>query len=314
MMNPASSSTRFAARRMTLFLAFSLMVTIFISQGFFPVDSLATENGGGAYPNGAEDFMSGAVPPPGFYFINYFTYYSSDKFKIKDDGEIPDFRLRVTADTLRFIYVTKQQIFGGFWGMHIFLPFLNEDVTLPAGSQTKFGIGDIIVDPVILSWHTKNWHFSTGLDIFMPTGSFEKDRITNIGRNYWTFEPIAAFTFLSDGGFEVSSKFMYDFNTKNNDTDYLSGQEFHFDYTVGYRTGGWSLGLGGYFYKQITDDRQNGQKVALGDGFKGQVFALGPEIKYDYKNVSFTLKYQKEMDVTNKPEGDKFWFKFLYIF
>jgi hypothetical protein len=313
-MNPASSSTRFAARRIALFLAFSVMFTMFIHPGLFPVESLATENGGGAYPNGAEDFKSGAVPPPGFYFINYFTYYGSDKFKIKDDGEIPDFRLRVEADTLRFIYVTNHQIFGGFWGMHIFLPFLDEDVTLPAGSQSKFGIGDIIVDPVILSWHTKNWHFATGLDIFMPTGSFAKDRITNLGRNYWTFEPIAAFTYLGDSGLEVSSKFMYDFNTKNCDTDYLSGQEFHFDYVVGYRTGSWSLGLGGYFYTQVTDDRQNGQKVGLGDGFKGQVFALGPAIKYDYKNVSFTLKYQKEMEVTNKPEGDKVWFKFLYIF
>ena len=34
----------------------------------------ATESGGGAYPNGAEDFMSGAVPPPGTYVINYFNY------------------------------------------------------------------------------------------------------------------------------------------------------------------------------------------------------------------------------------------------
>jgi hypothetical protein len=299
---------------MTLFFILSVVLTIFTSLGLFTVDALATEGGGGAYPNGAEDFMSGAVPPPGFYFINYFTYYSADKFKIKDVGEIPDFKLRVTADTLRFIYVTKEQIFGGFWGMHIFLPFLNVDVTLPAGSQSRFSIGDIIVDPFVLSWHTKNWHFATGIDIYMPTGSFDKDRIANVGRNYWTFEPIAAFTFLSDGGFEVSSKFMYDFNTKNDDTDYLSGQEFHFDYTLGYKTRGWSLGLGGYYYTQVTDDKENGQKVPLGNGFKGQVFALGPQIKYDYKNMSFTLKYQREMDVRNKPEGNKFWFKFLYIF
>ncbi|MFZ1574382.1 MAG: hypothetical protein WAT36_03925, partial [Chromatiaceae bacterium] len=30
----------------------------------------ATEGGGGHYPNGAEDFMVGALPPPGTYFIN----------------------------------------------------------------------------------------------------------------------------------------------------------------------------------------------------------------------------------------------------
>jgi len=30
--------------------------------------------GGGSYPEGAESFMVGAVPPPGFYFKNY-AYY-----------------------------------------------------------------------------------------------------------------------------------------------------------------------------------------------------------------------------------------------
>ena len=45
----------------------------------------ATEGGGGAYHNGAEDFMTGALPPPGNYFINYFNYYSADKFK--KDGD-----------------------------------------------------------------------------------------------------------------------------------------------------------------------------------------------------------------------------------
>ena len=34
----------------------------------------ATEFGGGAYPNGAECFMAGAVPPPGTYFLNYVTH------------------------------------------------------------------------------------------------------------------------------------------------------------------------------------------------------------------------------------------------
>ena len=48
----------------------------------------ATENGGGAYPNGAEDFMSGAVPPPGFYYINYTVGYFSDVFA-DSKGKIP---------------------------------------------------------------------------------------------------------------------------------------------------------------------------------------------------------------------------------
>lgn len=276
-------------------------------------DVAATEQGLGAYQNGAECFMAGAVPPPGTYFINYFLFYTADEFKIKDGPDFPRFDAKVTADVLRLIHVTKHQIFGGFWGMHVFLPFVNVDLKTPGGNDTKFGIGDIIVDPFILSWHTKNWHFATGLDVYIPTGAYDKDDMANIGRNYWTFEPVAAFTYVSDSGFEVSSKFMYDFNTENNDKDYLSGQEFHFDYLVGYNIKPWGIGLSGYYYKQITNDRQSGEKVEPA-GNKGQVFAMGPSIKYDYKNMTFNLKYQREMAVENKPEGDRFWFKFVYAF
>jgi len=274
----------------------------------------ATEGGGSAYFHGAEDFMSGAVPPPGTYFLNYLAYYTADEFK---DGSgksiVPDFDLKVTANVFRFLHVTQTQIFGGYWGMHVFIPVVNVDVSLPIGSESKTGIGDIIVNPFILSWHSKNWHFATGIDIYIPTGEFDKKSLANVGRNYWTFEPIFAFTYLSDSGFEVSSKFMYDINTENTDTDYRSGQEFHFDYTIGKKFDNCSLGLGGYYYKQITDDKVGGTKVGS-DGNKGQAFAIGPQFKYDYKNMSFILKYQKEMEVKNRPEGDKFWFKFVYAF
>ncbi len=291
------------------FIFFILLFFLVLNE-----NTLATEGGGGAYPNGAEDFMAGAVPPPGTYFLNYLTYYSADKFMDKNGkSSIKDFELKVTANVFRFLHVTNTKIFDGNWAMHVFIPVLNVDVSLPIGSKSKTGLGDIIIDPFILSWHSKNWHFATGLDIYIPTGDYDKNRLANTGRNYWTFEPIFAFSYISDNGFDISFKFMYDFNTKNTDTDYLSGQEFHFDYTVGKKIDNWTFGLGGYFYKQITSDKDNGLKVEP-DGNKGQAFAIGPQIKYEYKNTSFTLKYQKEMEVKNRPEGDKFWFKFVYAF
>ncbi len=290
----------------------SCVIVFFALFMMLSSDAFATEGGGGAYPNGAEDFMSGAVPPPGTYFLNYLTYYTADKFKT-DNGNVPNFDLKVTANVFRFLHVTNKQVFGGFWGMHVFVPVVNVDVNLPVGSQSRMGLGDIIVDPFVLSWHSKNWHFATGIDIYMPTGSYDRNRLANPGRNYWTFEPIFAFTYLSDKGCEVSSKFMYDINTENKATNYRSGQEFHFDYTVGKKIDNFTIGLGGYYYKQITDDKLNGRK-APNDGNKGRVFALGPQLKYDYKNMNFALKYQKEMSVRNRPEGDKFWFKFVYVF
>jgi hypothetical protein len=298
-----------------VFLPLLLAVSMLLFTTAFIDDASATEGGGGAYPNGAEDFMVGAQPPPGTYFINYLTYYRASKFTDKDgDKLIPDFSLDAVANVFRLIHVTNYQILGANWGVQAFLPIVYLDVSVPGRDDDRWGIGDVIVDPLILGWHSKNWHVTTGIDIYIPVGTYNDHRLANPGRNYWTFEPVVAFTFLSDGGFELSSKFMYDFNTENEATDYQSGQEFHFDYTIGYHLNqSWALGLGGYYYHQTTNDEIDGTKVEP-DGFKGQVFAIGPQVKYDYKNMSFTLKWQREFEVENRPEGDKFWFKFMYVF
>ena len=298
-----------------VFLLLLLAVSALLSTITFIDDAVATEGGGGAYPNGAEDFMSGALPPPGTYFINYLTYYRASEFKDKDgDDLIPDFSLDAVANVFRLIHVTNYQVLGANWGVQAFLPIVYLDVSVPGRDDDRWGIGDVIVDPFMLGWHSKNWHVTTGIDIFVPVGTYDEDRLANAGRNYWTFEPVVAVTFLSDGGIELSSKFMYDFNTENEDTDYQSGQEFHFDYTIGYHIDqSWALGLGGYYYHQTTNDEVDGVKVSP-DGFKGQVFAIGPQAKYDYKNMSFTLKWQREFEVENRPEGDKFWLKFMYVF
>jgi len=44
---------------------------ILVSPVTLPGLALATEGGGGAYQNGAEDFMAETLPLPGAYFKNY---------------------------------------------------------------------------------------------------------------------------------------------------------------------------------------------------------------------------------------------------
>jgi hypothetical protein len=272
--------------------------------------STATETGGGHYPNGAEGFMAGAVPPPGTYFINYFNFYSTDSFKDKHGDDMFPFRADIFANTFRLVHITDKKLLGGNWGMHVFLPLVKVDVDKhPAGKDHREGLGDIIVSPMILSWHGKSWHVASALDIHCPTGEYDKNRVANIGRNYWTFEPVFAATYVTDNGYEVSAKFMYDFNTRNDDTNYRSGQEFHVDYTLGRKIGNLSLGVGGYYYRQITED--NAPTPTLD---KGMTVAVGPQVKYDYKNMSFVAKYQFEVDSRNRPQGNNLWAKFVYAF
>ncbi len=290
-------------------LVVGVLAFVVASQGF------ATEGGGGAYPNGAEGFMAGALPPPGQYFVNYMLYYSADNLIDGRGKSIPvDFELDVYADVMRFINVTETKIMGASWAQHIFVPVMSVDVSTPFGDDDAFGIGDVIIDPIILGWHSANFHWVVGLDIYVPVGKYDKDDIANVGRNYWTLEPVAAATYLNKSGYEASIKAMYDINLENSDTDYDSGDDFHFDYTIAKHIKNWSLGLGGFYYKQVTGDdgmaMTPGGLVDAGDN-KGQQIGWGPQVAYQHKGMSFIFKYQDETETENKTEGERFWFKFV---
>jgi len=57
----------------------------------------------------------------------------------------------------------------------------------------------------------------------------------------------------------------------------------------------------------LKDDKQNGANI----GNKGQVFAIGPQLKYDRNGRSFIVKLDHETNVKNRFEGDKVWFKYV---
>jgi hypothetical protein len=301
------------------FIKFVLMGAVMVSVlASVTLPAAATENGGGAYPNGAEGFMSGALPPPGQYFVNYLLYYhASDLMDGRGHTMDVPFDLDAAAEVARFINVTKYQFLGASWAQHIFVPVTYLDVNTPGGSDEAFGLGDIIVDPFILAWHKPPFHWVVGLDTYVPIGKYDENDIANISRNYWTFEPVAALTYLSTAGLELSAKVMYDINLENPDTDYESGDEFHTDFVAAYHMNNLALGVGGYYYRQTTDDKGDimppGGPVDAGalDGYKGEQWALGPQVSYQHKDMSFILALDHEFETQNRPEGDRAWFKFV---
>jgi hypothetical protein len=133
----------------------------------------------------------------------------------------------------------------------------------------------------------------------------------NIGRNYWAIQPVFGISRIDPNGLNADAKVMWTYNFKNKDTDYRSGQELIVDYAVGWGlNNGWTLGLGGYAYQQLTNDKQNGATVPDN---KGRAFAIGPSVRYDSgKGWFITAKYQAENSVRNRPEGTAFWLKFVH--
>lgn len=291
---------------------FTIGAAVLLGAGM-ATTTLATESGGGAYPNGAESVGVAQLPPPGTYLLGYSNYYTADRLNDAHGNKlVPDFSVRAFANIARFVHVTDIKIFGATYAMQAFLPVVDLKVDMMGRSQHRFGIGDIIVNPFILGWNRGDWNFIATMDIFVPTGRYKKDDLANIGRNYWTFEPVFAFTYANpQGGPEVSAKIMYDFNTKNKSTDYHSGQEFHVDFAAGYNFSPLTAAVSAYYYKQTSDDKVNGVRVGP-DGFRGEAFAAGPLLRYPVGPVPVTLQWQHEFKANYRPEGDKIWLKAVW--
>jgi hypothetical protein len=275
--------------------------------------SQATEGGGGAYPNGAEDFMTGVLPPPGDYMVAYGLYQGAEDFKDGDGDTLPiEFNLEVFGGVFRAIHVTDIEVAGGQWAQHVFVPILNVDVTTPAGSDAAFGLGDVIVDPFIVGWHRPPFHWVAGVDVYLPVGVYHESDLARVGRGYWTFEPVFAATYLRESGLEVSAKFMYDINLENESSDYESGDEFHFDYAAGMALGSaCKVGLSGFVYYQVTEDTAPSTTPDVG---KGRQVAIGPAVQCQVGPCSVVGKWQYEFLTENRPEGEKFWLKIVCPF
>ncbi|MFV0282399.1 MAG: transporter [Castellaniella sp.] len=284
------------------------------------------KEGGDQYPNGAENWMAGAVPPPGSYFVNYAGYYSG-KLRDGNGDRVPGASVDAWFDALRYINITPYKILGGNWGWHIIAPMVRQHIRMGGGSDTDFSLGDVTISPFILSWHSGNWHWVTALDIYVPVGDYHSgEPRRSIGANYWSFEPVFAATYLNQAGWEASAKFMYNFKTTNSSfspfpggpkMDYRSGDEFHMDFLAGKHIGPWAVGVSGYYVQQTTADKLDGETIssAMGpwsDGRKGRVLAFGPSVNYTTKSgLQFTAQWQHETLVKNRFGGDKFWLKLV---
>ncbi len=276
--------------------------------------SFATEGGGSTWPLGLENFLAAALPPPGFYGMVFGNYYHADRLIDGQGNTIPlAFDVKAAVLAPRGVWVTGEKFLGGQLAFHVVAPLVNLKVSVAGTSQTKSGLGDMVVGPVLGYHYSPKLHSVAALDIGLPTGHFDKNDLANIGRNYWTIRPVWAMTYIEPTGFNGDFVALYNHNLKNKDTDYKSGDEVNVDYSLGWGLGnGFVVGVGGHLYRQIADDKQAGTSVGT-DGNRGRSGSIGPSIMYNSnKGWFFTVKWQKEGGVRNKAEGNALWVKAVF--
>jgi hypothetical protein len=273
----------------------------------------ATEGGGSIYPMGVTGFGCCALPPPGTYMMVDAQHYRTDE--VKDNNghtiPIPGFKVRASAIAPRFIWVTPHELAGGSLALHTIVPVVNLDVSAAGASQSKTGVGDIVFGPALGWHHSPQLHTVAALDVFAPTGGYDKNNLANIGRNYWATHLVGGISYIQPSGINADAKVMYAVNARNKDTDYRSGNEFIVDYAAGWAFGnGWTAGVGGYLYRQVSDDKAAGVSVADN---KGRAYSVGPSVRYDSgKGWFLTVKAYSESGVRNRAAGDSVWVRAVF--
>ncbi|WP_310625980.1 transporter [Limnohabitans sp.] len=273
------------------------------------LDSMAVE-AASPIPVGAENFLAGAAPPPGFYVLAYGQHYSTDR-ALDGSGKVAtpaDFKLIANAAVARLTWSTEQRLLDGhlLWGMTV--PLVKIDGTVGGTSTSKSGLGDIAFGPAVAYHHSASLHSAVAVNLQLPTGSYDKASPFNIGNNYRSVQLIHALSHINPTGFNADYKATYSLNSANSATGYKSGSEFVVDYSLGWGVAPhWVAGLGGYVRTQVQSD--SGEGVAT-DGKKASANGLGPSVIYNTgKGFFVAAKYQKDFSVRNTTQGTALWLK-----
>lgn len=217
--------------------------------------------------------------------------------------------------------MTETEILGAKYGFAAIVPLMRMsghlnvfygDKTVFSERTDIFRVADMQVIPVLLKWNpSKNLAVNAQMQIQAPTGDYDKNRVLNIGLNHWAFSPIFNFSYISDGGLEVSSSFQMDFSTRNKDTGYRNGVEYRHEFAVGQHFGPWTAGVGGYYYTQLSND----SSPSLTDGNRAKVMALGPALSFYAPGLPpvFIHAY-KEFGARNRTEGYQISMRVSYSF
>ncbi|WP_421867816.1 SphA family protein [Motiliproteus sp.] len=282
--------------------------------------SIAAKEGANQYPNGVSGYAAGQLPPPGTYLLNY-TGYVTGRMQDANGNDLivagKPVEVDAVFETPRIVHVSETELLGGNLFVHGLIPIVHLDGQLGgAASNNETGIGDLNTG-IGISWPGKNVSIAASFDLYAPTGQYSDDPTKfSIGANYWSFEPVLAMTLLSDSGYELSFKAMYNIKLENEDTDIKSGEELKVDYHVGKRIqsenwGEVGFGIGGYYVNQLTEDENNGVKIA---GTDGQVFAAGPQIKFHIGPAPVIIHYEKEFNAKSRLEGERLLLQVNYRF
>jgi hypothetical protein len=254
----------------------------------------------GHYPAGAEGIKGASLPPPGFYFRDYNMFYSADRF---EDGP-PSFDIFAYINAPRLIWMTDHKILGADYGMDLIVPFGYMDWDAGAGSDSYTGIGDIQLEPLLLSWHLPQFDIAAGYAVWVPMGDYTPTRPDVLAKGFWSHMLTLGGTWHIDAEktWALSLLNRYEFCQEQEKTNIDPGQVYTLEFGLSKALSKTiDVGLVGYWQQQTTEDdgltatSLLDRKIGLGAEISGVCPITG---------LLGSLRYVHEFDAVERPEGD----------
>lgn len=288
----------------------------------------ATEGGASLYLLGSGGPGVAEMPPlEGVYLDTIIYVYNgeakADRQFVVGGNVVAGLDATIAAQFASVLWVPSTDFLGGTLAVGALGAYgapmveVNAVITGPMGSEVSISRRDsdiIIGDPVVtaaLGWKVgENTHIQASTLVNIPIGQYRENQLANLSFHRWIVDGSLAVTWKDEAsGWDLSSKAGVTFNGNNDFTDYDSGNEFHWEASVGKSfSKSFSGAVQGYWLKQISGD--SGEGARLGP-FKGEVFGIGASAAWNTvlgrSPATIRGRFMKEFDATNRLEGESYW-------
>ena len=291
------------------------------------------------YPVGLEGLKGGSLPVPGMYFRDDNLFYTGT-------SDLPlNFKTSVYLQAPHLTWMTDWKVLGANYGLGVMVPFVYKETSyinraiLPNGrtndfsiGENRFGLGDIEIEPLLLSWHLKQFDFMATYALWLPTGHYEESGMVNLGNDRWAHMVTLGGVWYPDEAktwaFSVLNRLELNSQKLGTRTDSLpNGRttvssesvscstyvlEWGISKTIFKKS---DIGIIGYYQEQFIGRDQNdtvffslpsgGQIISTRQSNGSRVAGIGPEVRTQISRwgLSASLRYAYEFLADNRPQG-----------
>lgn len=264
----------------------------------------------GHFAPGVANIRDYTVPEPGFYGAVYDYWYSTTRLNDGSGNKINSVNVDVNiyAVAPMFIWVSDWKVLGAKYAAYIAPSFGSASVDAALDREaldrlgvnaSRFGVGDLFVQPLWLGWSLTNWDFALGYGFYAPIGTYNTQTVSlrgggstklelpdNIGFGFWEQQIQGAVSWYpwADKRMAVSAVLTYGIPQKKDDFDLTPGENLTLNWGISQylplnkaQTLLLEVGPAGYDSWQVTSDSGSDASSGL-----DQVHAVGGQFGFTY--------------------------------